>query len=388
MEQETSHSQFLVEHEIRNLLVAEEVYLMENMRIWRDKNDNDKMLTLGSWSSMIPGRAMRHDLVYAYNWALGLGGLPGTSQIDLRSWNRCLIEIFEARSGMDQIVFDVRAPIGLTTIRDFCEDLIFRKKQKEAKICQNSNKRSWILSWLYIWAQDEILMRCLHHDLYLDCGNNILFKLLEVLKLATLHKNNGILIMLVQFVEALLIGYRYYWISQFRIQDGIRFFCNISPTFRRYTQAKVNSWSVCGHTCHRNARIEYERANITFEMMYLNFREIIWSHTNGLFAAITDNNWECGNPHPAGGQCHNRNRERIYCVVNAQSDTFAIYFENGVPDLLWRRIAQGRAMKIGTEIRYCQRAIFKEPTGDKFVAAYLCTNMLDTKKKYWSVMNT
>ena len=361
--------------QVRQVLIEEALQEAAMWDYFENLNSNQMVRTLSCWTHFIVGMDVSTRFTILFNWAKDNAGEVGVSSVTYCRWYESFVENLEICTGFDQIEIDDDWRNTGKHMWDFINILVDDGNASNALIMSNNNKRSWFLSWIYIWSAQEELLQLLQTNTNGYDGDNLLSKILELVRYGTIESNKGILSMLLQYIEALLIGHHCYWEFSADLYLGLDILTRVSSTLLSSSMVEYNLWCRCesGHL--------FSEQKIRSQLLYLNFKSA-WNRENGFFVQTTDYVWNCENL-----DCESHSEYRIYGIENDQSDFFGIYFREGVPVELWNDIMRGLAVQIGSHLRMVWKGIF-EIENSKFIASFLCAPDSGDNNRIWWGLDT
>ena len=345
--------------EIQTIRIQE---LLQEARRWgwlQQMHHDDKVSALGSWSqvdsNVLPSRSYK----LGYTWAKNYGGFIGISRSEYDDWHEVWIEYIEQTVGFNEFELSAIDRITGIGIWEFLKEQLDNNEADNTIVLCNSNSRSWFLAWMYLWAAHEELLNKLQLNCDENMGDNLLSKLLESLCVTTRKHMRGCLSMLVQFVEAFLIGHHCFWEVEHDLSVGMDILVRLSDAFAQHTMVHFDMWSECWECSEKYA---YEA--IISDLLYFNY-PVQWNEANGIFHQRTDNTWVCSQR-----TCTGCNNIRYYKVRISDDNYFGIYFKRLIPENLWIGIRDAVGVKIGDHLRSVSTAIFLDARNN-YICAYL-----------------
>ena len=355
--------------DVRNFQIDELLHDMRMKDMHQNLSRESQILTLGSWSYLIPGYSLTNDELLSYNWAHNHNVMDcyGYTVIDVEVWHTIFKKYFECMTGMNDLDISGSCSDDEQTLTQYLG------VTKKVLIPSNNNKRDWFLAVLIIWCATENLLVEIEKLQFTSHGDILLYKMLRIVNYAIKKRKKGMLSMWLQFVEVFLIGHNCYWMVQHPLHISFLVMRNLSGTFVRNSTVWCDSWCECesGH--------KHDTQKLHLALLHLNF-DGIWTPEDGQIMQYTDNNWKCKN-----SQCHESTNIRYYNIINPQSANLCIFFRTGVPVNMFSAIKRKSVVRIGSCKRRVVKAIFSV-NGEYFVAAVLLHNggvfkwwALDTK---------
>ena len=188
-------------------------------------------------------RVDHHD-IYNCDWAFGLGAEMGVSQVNWRSW----LSAFGDLEVGSQLV-DINWDEGWDTeLWQWMNDL-YPKSQRKAlfrkRIGGNSGKRSWFLCWLYMLVAVPQFMDILKERNEDSDGSQLLWKIMQSLKLAIIQQRAGCLSAITAFCEALLQGHYYHRSNPGSLLSSFSLLRNMAPSVFGELQVECEAFSNC-----------------------------------------------------------------------------------------------------------------------------------------------
>jgi len=325
---------------------------------------------------------INEQMLTAANWAISVGGRIGESQIGYDRWVDIYLKKCEMGHTISQLNFTEKV-IDKNFVQWINWQLQFNGSKKII-IGSNSGLRCWFLSWLYCLIGQTHIMNYLSNNKHQSDGHLLLNKILFTLKIAIKQQNKQALDTITQFIEVLLQGHYCWWGDYGAVETAQAITEKLAPGIMQNFSTKCKAWCKC--------QTHQQYNDSTFYVCKLVFNyHTDWDSATGDIVSHEQNNTMCGKPDViSGAWCSTNSSDRIYTVLANSDSCFILYFEYGIPNLMWRDLQLGKLIKIGLFYRLIDTAIFRIDS-NHFVAAYLCDyhSTVQTRiKKKWIKLET
>ena len=375
LENHVDHDMILLsERLVRRQHINELVLMCHDNEWFEHLTDEELERCLDCWSPIQPTRALPASLVYAHNWAMG--AMSNCQMLDCikeyGEWADIFQHLVEGRCGLHTLNVNPQRVDELCGLKDYIAmriEMLQGEDAFEAAMLNNCFRRSWFLSWLYLFAGDQDVITTMNEqpDDVMSAGDELLYKMLQVLMIATSDNVQHALNSMAQFMEAFLIGHMAYWNSSFRLYDGLLVFRRWSEIIRDMYTTKFVLYSVCKHHIDRSVRNNAQE--LQMGMLHLH-GAVYWDKKSGLFNCWGETmEWTCHRQTDNGILCGEHTFKTRIEVTSSVESKVLINFGKRVPDALWTEICNGWCVRIGTCARICTGAIFEIGAG-QFMAAY------------------
>ncbi len=371
----------LTKHDLSQMAKDDQIHIATSLNELDNEELGDELDTITGWSGLVPGPKVTQKMVFAANWAQERGGMIRESCIDYEQWHEIWQTLCEQRGAISQLI--LTEELEDIKLWSWLNDKIYIHSKKEINIGGNSGSRCWFLSVLYFLLCEDQFMSVLQARRGATYGHRLLFKMLQSLKIGIVTQNLNALHMITQFIEAFLQGHFCYWQYFAGISTAFDIVWRMAPDLVNDFLVKYEMWSIC--PTHN----KIQQRNVTAPRLFFK-HQIDWDEETGHVMCHTQKTRQCwilGNPIPT--LCNTKSKDRFVRVSSPIQQSFMIYFEHGLPAILWQHIMNGLNIYFGDDLRQIGGAIF-QINPNHFVAAYLMMNPSETatKIKIWYKMET
>jgi len=329
--------------------------------------DTDELFNITGNSALMPIGNMNDNNLRAVNWSINQGGMINVSNISYKDWTTQWI--FHCEMNGDTM----RLTVNPTTEQSFFGDWLHTQvidNNKLGKLCigSNSGQRSWCLSLFYTIIGQPLLFEYLLLNQHFP-GSRLLYKLLIYLKLSVQEQRYKSLLVVTQFLEAILLGHYYWWFQSASVEAAFELFGVMSENLLQKFAVKYDVWCPCPIHIYSN-RKKFTAVRLSFNT------PVKWDAENGNFMIHHQSSKRCFEQDLEHNHlCQNRITKRIFHINNAANHLFILYFKHGIPKNLWQRLLEGEFVKVGNYVRQVINAIFVIDDDDlPFICGYLLNN--------------